>query len=156
MKYKIVRLGDSEHLVDLPESHQFDIHVVGLIASKGKFIATHASLYEVVELRPHIEKISIKTSFIQRNIADDEEELTFTLNGCSQWKQYANGKPICWLAWYAGSPESLFFIPREFVGSDNFKLCDDTLGIFDVTTKEVVLKGLCSPFTTMETITEIL
>lgn len=164
MKYTVVKMGGGEHMVDLPESHQYDFHVIGMIGHNGKFIATHASLEEIVELRPSLEKVGIQISFNTKEspVHDDSiqmavpEQVCFTLNKTAQWREFVNGRPVCWLAWYAGKADQMFFVPQDFCWGVHFKPHWQTLGIFDVTTKDVIFKAVCAPDTAMREITEIL
>ncbi len=166
MRYTNVKMGSDIHKIDIPESYQQDYHVVGLIAHNGKFIATHASLDEINDLHSNIKNIGLMISYRTPNPLlvgvkhmdkfKDPEILGFALNGTVGSKEFINDTPVCWLCWPAGHSSKLFFVPSRFFENDQFKFRPDSLGVFDVTTSDMIFKAKCAPDTSHLQIMEIL
>lgn len=155
MKYTAVKIGAENHLIDIPESHQYCFHIVGMIAIGDRFILTHASLEEVVDIRPHLHQLSVRVPYFSVERIQYKETPQFSMNG-NNWKEQVNGHPVCWLAWYDGRPNSPFFVTRDFFNGVNYKLNNKSIGVFDVTTKDVIFKATCGTDTAMQEISETL
>lgn len=134
MRFNICKIGVAPFESEIPKEFQIKINLVGLIYAGGKFILTHASMEQAVVFRQIMNVVAIPPSINE-----------FAINGCTYKGSNFAGCSFCYIAWYEGHPENPFFMQRDFVETSHFEMQPDSLGIFDVTGKEIIFKGTCTP-----------
>jgi len=131
MEYKIAKVGLGEKTCDVPEDIQQKIHVVGVIYHKETFHLTHATPSEALDFYDNISLLTLEAEFdpAPPPAGLDVSALSsvmgtkkyFVINKVAQHKVTYACQPACWLAWYDGHPDKMFFAPLDIFYSDNLK-----------------------------------
>lgn len=150
MQFKLIKVGSGEHEVSLSHGDGIVVNVVGVYCHRGFWWTSHASIKEVLELN--------KGKYPEAKFSDEPTGgFHLWINGCGYKSQSDDvSTATAWLAWYDNTPENKFFVNLELFETGHWELIPDTYGLFELMSRDIVLKDTCSVEATPQEITGII